>query len=493
MNNSYSTFRQVFFFLAFFAILLLCSTQSFALIEVSAGNSPLRSHEAESFPLGVDKVTDLSSRLGYMIGPPFGGGLYTFEYECSDTEEFQKALNLFAAIRLRKLEVVIHDEICNSTFFKEQGETIWTLTIWQPEQWHRLYSNPTTSYRLEAQFYGKPVPAPQLDLYLGSNIVNWEEVNVPDNVTVIDKRIQSAKYKPEKGALIYGELNDMETGRPVAGAKVWIRQYDSEAKKYIDKEPSAQTNEMGEYKLEVIAPKGYYEICYSKKGYAIRTEDCSLSGQLQVEEFVPELVTEAWIDGLVVDSKGNPVPDVRVEVRELLGMDGRPYQRLGYNPIRPFGMTDSKGHFEIKSLPRGYTHLYAIKSNLHFDSTNVLYKIPTEFERKYEQGLEVKIIAEGTGSIHGKVVGIGEKARGRQVNINIESLDEGNTWGGSMNCKEDGGFAFEEVPPGRYKLSTQPMLPGVGDDPNAIIVIVSAGESHNVEVKYSTSRDLVHN
>jgi hypothetical protein len=47
------------------------------------------------------------------------------------------------------------------------------------------------------------------------------------------------------------------------------------------------------------------------------------------------------------------------------------------------------------------------------------------------------------------------------------------------------------VPPGRYKLSTMPMLPGMGDDPNAKIVEVSVGASLNVEVKYSTGRDLV--
>ena len=60
-----------------------------------------------------------------------------------------------------------------------------------------------------------------------------------------------------------------------------------------------------------------------------------------------------------------------------------------------------------------------------------------------------------------------------------------------MHCKKDGSFAFENVPPGRYKLSTMPMLPGMGDDPNAKIVEVSAGASLNVEVKYSTGRDLV--
>jgi hypothetical protein len=471
--------------------MLLGSSQSMAAIEVSHGNASLRPHLAESFPLGVDKVADLKSRLGYWVGPPFGGGCYTFEYKCTNTKEFETALKLFAAIHSPRLEVVVHDGVCGSTFLKDQGVTVWTMTVWQPGRWHRLYSHPKTGYRLRAEFHGKPVPAPQLNLYLGSGDVDWENVEVPRKITVVDKRIKSAKYKPTKGVLVFGEVGDMATGRPVAGAKVWIRQYDREAKAYTDKQPHTETDDMGQYKLEVVLPKGYYEICYSKGTYAERTEACSLSGELQVLERRVELIGEASISGVVADTTGNPVPGVRVEVRDLMGIDGRPYRRLGYNPIKPFAVTDSDGYFEIKSLPQGYTHLYSIKPNLHSKSNSELYRIPSDRERGMGIESEVRIVMEGTGTVRGKVVGVGENTEGRQVNVHLKALDRGNRWGGSMHCKEDGSFAFENVPLGRYKLSTMPMLPGMGDDPNAIIVQVSAGASLNVEVKYSTGRDLL--
>ena len=489
MKHLYSMFRRALCILAFCGILLICSRQSMSLVEISA-NSPLSPEAAQNYPMGVDKVANLSTRRGKWSwgGPPIGWAP-TYEYKCKDTEEFQKALDIFAAIRSPKLEVVVHEGVCEYKYLKEEGETIWTMTVWRPGNWHRIYSDPTKGYLSKPELRGKPVPAPRLDLYLGSGVVDWKKVKVPKNITVIDKRAQSTKYKPEKGALFYGEVNDMESGRPIAGAKVWIREYDSEARKYIDKEPITETNEMGEYKLEVVAPDGYYEICFSKEGYAERTEKCSLSGQLQAEERVVELVTESWIDGMVVDTEGKPVPDVRVEVRDLLGLDGCPYRSPGYNP--PFGMTDSRGYFEIKSLPLGYTHLYATKPGLHFKYQKEFYKIPSDYERKVGELLGVKIVAEGTGTIHGKVVEIDAKANGQQVYINIESLDNGNTWGGTTPCNKDGEFEFKEVPSGRYKLSTQPLLPGIGDDPNAKIVTVSIGTSLNIEVKYSTSRDLV--
>jgi len=477
--------------LALCGAFFLGSWQSMAMISVNAGSTPLRPHLAESFPLGVDKVANLDSRLGYWEGPPFGGGLYTFEYSCRGTKEFQRALELFAAVRSRNLEVVLHDGTPNSTFLKEQGDAVWTMTVWQPGHWHRLYSHPTKGYRLRADLHGQPVPAPRLDLYLGLGAIDWEGVEVPKNISVVDKRIRSAKYQPTKGALLFGEVTDMTTGRPVAGARVWIRQYDRDAKEYADKEPQAETGEMGEYRLEVVLPKGYYEICYSKDGYADRTEACSLSGGLQVEERLAQLVGEASISGVVVDTAGNPVPDVWVEVRSLLGMDGRPYRRLGYNPIKPFAVTDSAGRFEIKSLPLGYTHLYSRKPDLHSKSNSELHKIPSYRERGMGMETDVRIVVEGTGTVRGNVVGVGENTGRRQVSVHMSALDSGNRWGGSMHCREGGGFAFKNVPPGRYRLSTMPMLPGMGDDPNAKIVEMGAGVSLNVEVKYSTGRDLV--
>lgn len=491
MRYGNSVFRRALCVPAFCGALFLGSSQTMALIEVSQGNTPLMPHLAESVPLGVDKVADLESRLGYWVGPPFGGGCYTFAFSCGHPAEFQGALDLFAAIRTPELEVVLHDGVCASTLLKDQGDIVWTMTVWQPGRWHRLYSHPTVGYRLGAESRGKPVPAPRLDLYLGSGAVEWEDVEVPGHVSVVDRRVRSAKYRPAKGALVFGEVSDMETGRPVAGARVRIRQYDREAKLYVDKGPHTQTDDMGEYKLEVVLPRGYYEICYSKDGYAERTEGCPLSGELQVEERSAGLLCEASISGEVVDTAGDPVSGVRVEVRDLLGIDGRPYRRLGYNPIKPFAVTGPDGRFEIKSLPLGYTHLHSSKPDLHSTSNSELYKIPSDPERGAGMAMDVRIVVEGTGTVHGNVVGIGDKARGRQVHMNIEALDEGNRWGGGMQCSEDGSFVFGDVPPGRYRLSTQPMIPGMGEDPNAEIVEVKAGASLDVQVKYSTGRDLV--
>ena len=53
----------------------LLPTAAYALIEVGYGNKPTGNM---GWPTGAEEVADLPSRLGYKVGPPFGGGEYYF-------------------------------------------------------------------------------------------------------------------------------------------------------------------------------------------------------------------------------------------------------------------------------------------------------------------------------------------------------------------------------------------------------------------------------
>jgi len=71
-----------------------------ALIEVHKGNDPVPNM---GWPDGAEEVANLPERLGFEVGPPFGGGEYHFKYRCRDTAQFNEALQRFGAIRTPRI------------------------------------------------------------------------------------------------------------------------------------------------------------------------------------------------------------------------------------------------------------------------------------------------------------------------------------------------------------------------------------------------------
>ncbi len=65
---------------------------AWGLIEVYKGNDPVPNM---GWPNGAEQVANLPERLGYSVGPPFGGGEYYFSYSCRDAEQFNEALRRF--------------------------------------------------------------------------------------------------------------------------------------------------------------------------------------------------------------------------------------------------------------------------------------------------------------------------------------------------------------------------------------------------------------
>jgi len=97
----------------------------------------------------------------------------------------------------------------------------------------------------------------------------------------------------------------------------------------------------------------------------------------------------------------------------------------------------------------------------------------------------------GTGIIQGKVMGKDGKPPTRQFMVDLEPKG-GNkigSWGGSMNCKEDGSFSFEGVPPGEYLVTAKPnpMREGEASEPEPVSVVVGK----TIELEFIS--DYVHN
>ena len=119
-----------------------------------------------------------------------GGGRYHFHYACTTTEEFNEVLASFAVIQADRLELFVHGA--------SGGDSHWAFTVWDNEVWA---SNMTRIERTEPLFLPSSLrlpPAPRINLYAGGPcFLLWEDVIVPPNITVIDRRTGPANLKQE--------------------------------------------------------------------------------------------------------------------------------------------------------------------------------------------------------------------------------------------------------------------------------------------------------
>ncbi|MCH8333799.1 carboxypeptidase regulatory-like domain-containing protein [Candidatus Sumerlaeota bacterium] len=321
----------------------------------------------------------------------------------------------------------------------------------------------------------KPVPVPRIVVYVGDGAIDWHEVAIPDNLEVIDQRVEAAPVQPIQGGVIRGSVFDMATGRPIADTRVGIWALDPDTESHYETEAVAVADKLGAYLIQSVLTPGSYEIRFAAFGYATRSESYILGDETQYNEYEVELMRTSHIGGIVVDAEGIPVPGVRVEAREVLAIDGHSYYRkTGRFTQKPGAQTDDQGRFTIEDIPAGYARLRARAPDLFSYGSLVLHEVPSD---------DVRIVVVGTGIIRGRVVGGAEAARIGQLHIHLIALDPDNKWGGAARCKEDGAFEFKGVPPGRYRLSTVPDdLPGVAQNPNARIVEVKPGATVEVAV-----------
>lgn len=474
------------------AVFSVFSTAASALIEVCEGNNPV---ENMGWPNGAEEVANLPERLGYRVGPPFGGGEYYFRFPCESTERFNEALRRFGAIRTPRIGreflssldgrrarvadakpflLVVHDRPKappEDRRAREAGEdrarVDWTFTIWNPEAYHRLFSNPKGLFASNHPHYRQPVPPPRIDVYLSKGgPIEWKEVKVPDNVRVIDMRSQSAPVNVRDGGVVRGAVYDTGTHQGVVGAKVALIQ---RTERRVRKQAaSAQTGENGLFHISAV-PQGYYEVHVLAEGYAGRKAGVfdNRSGHAYLE-FDTLISRRASLKGVVVDDKGNPIPGVKVSARNTVAIDGLGYQCAS----EPVATTDAKGGFEISSLPEGFTGMRCRAPALH-QKTSIfeLYRVSS---RPWEERADVKIVMTGTGVVRGKVVGKDGKAPTRSFVVNLEPKGGSRigTWGGSMQCDEGGAFEFKGVPPGEYVLIAQPnpMTKGEASEPRPVVV-----------------------
>jgi hypothetical protein len=188
-KRKFSIKISIFLVLAFI-IFFLFTTSVMAAIVVNESNQPVRREcqisYRDLFSGPVIELVDLPTRIYWSVGQVFSLD-HTFFYRCSDTEQFNEALQIFASIAAPKLELVIHHGP-RYDFAPNKTRVDWTFTIWNQKGLDDLFKKNEEITKIFEPHYGSILPAPRIDLYIGDGAIVWEEVKVPENISVMDKR-----------------------------------------------------------------------------------------------------------------------------------------------------------------------------------------------------------------------------------------------------------------------------------------------------------------
>jgi hypothetical protein len=445
-----------------------------ALITGSYGNAPVPDR---NWRAGAVDVANLKSRVGYWEGPPFGGGEYHFLYR-GNSQAFAETLTLFARIRAPQLDLYVHDGPHEDFWLKPASNETdpkalqrdprvdWEFTIHDAQSWYNLYNNPTSVFDADAPNYRKPLAAPRLDVYVGGGLAEWPAAAIPANIHVVDQRAIALGLDTAGGSIVRGTVYDQATSKTLAGATIEVSRYIAQGK--YETLATGQTDAEGRFQIEKLSAGGI-RLKVSADGYAERdAANSSLNGR-DVGSYDVDLAPQATVSGVVLDAADRPVAGAQITYSEVMGMDGMGYRNADRQAVK----TDAQGKFEIHGLPRGYCVLRFSAPGFHPVWNPTPFRTPAK---------DVVLRAGLTGTVKGRVVlSDGRPRPSGNVDIEEAAGSKIGSWGGSMNVKDDGSFLFENVPVGKYLISTKPFLPGVASE-HPTAVTVEAGKTTEVEV-----------
>ncbi len=465
-------------------ILLACwlitvpASAAFGLITGSHGNDPIRER---GLPEGSAAVANLKQRLGYWVGPPFGGGEYHFEYRSENTQQFNAALAVFAQVDAGRLELVVHNGPYYSFWLRDNDEHLeqegnridWSFTVWNAENWKRLYNDPNSYFLADHPNYHKPVAPPRIDLYITrGGSINWDDVKVPANVAVIDRRPGSIGPEYAGKGLVDGKVLDMETGEPIAGAEVSLVRRDG--RDQYTEVMGCRTDAEGFCRMSGVAT-GYYYIRIRADGYAPRQQGGYDNKRPEYHTFETSLAKATLARGVVVDQGGNPMMGLTVEACDIVAADGFGYRVVGETA----GVTDALGWFTIAPLPGGQMRLRIAGREFHSKQA-VLKRYDVLSD-------DINLVVTGTGIVRGKVVDAAGNTPAGEIILELDVAGDRTvgTWGYSGKVKSDGRFEIKGIPPGEYVITTRPNPSRTTYQPNRMPINVEGGREYEIEVKYT--------
>ncbi len=436
-----------------------------AAIAISHGNGPV----SGAWPSGAGEVANLKERLGHWMEMPYGGGRCHLAYRVGKTGDFNRALKLFSRIQAPELVLEVHKKK-GPTGPLEAGRVDWILTLCDHETWHRLHHAPRSRFLSSTgpdSIRSLPVPPPKIDVFLDEKCpIQWEEVEVPGNITVIDRRSPDVPKKTERSGAGNSTIRigvfGLASAKPIAGASVSL------VRILNDEVHRGASSEKGTLEFSGIPP-GLYRLDLQAPGHASRKMNLDPLPRASCHTIQVKLAKTASLMGRVVNEKGEPQSGITVVPANLRSLDYSPYHCEDIQAV----LTDLHGRFRLDGLPRGYAELKLKRPEaIVFIASTSLIQVPSSGFR---------VLLETPGTIQGTVAG--EIRPNTQVHIKSTSNPiYGKAY--TVNCARDGFFEIKDVPPGEYRIGTDggKIFDIDQDDSGFKYVYVKPGEKTEVKI-----------
>lgn len=456
--------------LLIFSYLTCAVGPAWALIVGGQGNAPVTD---PGWPNGASDVFNQPARVASWIGPPFGGGHWHGEYR-GDTTTFNEALKLFAKIDAKSKRLNVYEGVGHSFWLNpnrepakdKEAEIDWNFAVWEKKSWEFQRKLPV-GLRPGSLGDAEDGPPIELSVYTGGNI-RWAEVFVPNDVTVIDQRLEAHGYKNEDGAVFEGVITDFQSKKPLL-AQIELQLIERQPKKN-DHYKTARVvvcDVSGHWTLKHV-PTGLHRLVASNDGYVPR-----VLGTMQIEKqacwqnYDGELSPAVRVSGRAVDESETPLPDVRVRLDEIECNDTL------YELTREcVSTTDAEGRFHFDQLPIGSARLRVHKSGYCQANPHSTIALPAEnIDVKMPRPAQLRVKVDCANTTRAQTYFIklapdgGSKASLGQRRKMVDNNEMVN---------------FADVPPGRYVVAGYPNPACDQPDTNLVTVDLIGGMTEDI-------------
>jgi len=311
-----------------------------------------------------------------------------------------------------------------------------------------------------------------------------------------------------------GTITDLQTGAPIEGVRVSV------GSPSLDTPRQTTTDRAGRYAVELL-PVGSFTVSagadtYVDSGFAFRRLErtqgsITLADQQHQDDVDIRLTREATISGRISDESGVPAAGAVINVL-------RPHFSNGQRLLATLGITrtDRDGRFRVAGLGPGDYYVTAFEPDPAVTTAIVSTHSPTYFPGSADAAGARRIRVAWAADVVGinfvvrrvpwtRVVGMAKRADNaplRFAAIIMQPNDpEGLSVGPQLGATwlPDGGFVFEQVPPGDYIIralgeidDNDPMLFGSlpltvdGQDITGRVLTLARGATLSGRVRFTS-------